>query len=80
MGFFKVAAILFGLLYVIGLGLEGVAMFNLFGSDVEGGDVLLNPLGYPWTEWFPENTSMGGAPAITLVILIFMAYLGSRNR
>lgn len=77
---FKIAAILFGIVWVVGVGLEVLQNFQLFGPMATGGEVLLDPLGEPWRSWFKDQTNMILAPLITLFILWLFSYLAKPNK
>ncbi|MBW0145762.1 hypothetical protein [Sphingomicrobium clamense] len=76
---FKIAAILFALVWVVGVGLEVIQQWQLFGPMQVGGEVLLEPLSQPWSTWFEEQTNMIAAPLVTLGILILLTYLAKPN-
>lgn len=77
---FKVATILFTLVWVVGVGLEVLQNWQLMGPMQVGGEVLLDPLGEPWRSWFKEQTNMILAPMVTISILWLLTYLSKRNR
>ena len=76
---FKIATILFLVAWLVGVGLEVIQNFQLFGPQQMGGEVVLDPLGEPWRSWFKEQTNMVLAPLITLGVLWLFAYLAKPN-
>ena len=77
---FKVALILFTLLWLVGVGLEVFQTWEVLGAMQIGGELLLEPLGEPWRTWFKDQTNMILAPTITIGILWLLTYLSKRNR
>lgn len=72
---FKVATILFTLVWLVGIGLEAMQVWQLFGAMQVGGEIILDPLGEPWRSWFKKQTNMVLAPLITLGVLYLLTYL-----
>lgn len=77
---FKFITILFGTIYVVCVGVWMAASFRLFGFDEKELALgVLDPLGWPWIEWFEEQLSVFTAPLVTMTILLLMTYLAKRN-
>lgn len=77
---FRFLMIVFGIVYLICVGLWTMANFKVFGFDrVEVPLTVLEPLGMPWRMWFRDQLTPFSAPIVTFVILWFMAYLAKRN-
>lgn len=72
---FKVATILFALVWLVGIGLEAMQVWQPFGPMQVGGEIILDPLGEPWRSWFKRQTNMVAAPLITLGVLYLFTYL-----
>lgn len=77
---FKVATIIMAVAWLIGVGMEAVQVFQLFGGNSPGGSVVLDPLGQPWRTWFKEQTNMVLAPLITIFILWLLAFLAKPTK
>lgn len=77
----KFITIIFGLVYLVCVGLWTMARFRVFGFDkVEVPLGVLEPLGLPWSNWFQDQLTVFTAPLVTFAILWFAAYLAKRNR
>ena len=77
----KFITIIFGLVYLVCVGLWTMARFRVFGFDkVEVPLGVLEPLGLPWSNWFQDQLTPFTAPLVTFAILWFAAYLAQRNR
>ncbi|NNC47295.1 MAG: hypothetical protein HKO13_02535 [Sphingomonas sp.] len=77
----KFLTIIFGLVYLVCVGLWTIARFRVFGFDkVEVATGVLEPLGLPWSAWFQEQLTVFTAPLVTFAILWFAAYLAKRNQ
>ena len=84
--FFKIAAIVFGLLYVAALLIYGSGTFGWFGQQPDPlSGVFLMPLGMPWTlmtgsapqsmlPWVAVS-----APLINLLILLLLMQASARR-
>ncbi|MBB3763078.1 hypothetical protein [Sphingomicrobium lutaoense] len=76
----KFVTIVFATIYVVCVGVWTVASLRLFGfadrSVVSG---ILEPLGWPWRNWFKEQLGDFSAPLVTFAVLLLMTYLAKRN-
>lgn len=84
--FFTIVAIVFGVLYVIALGLFGVGTFGWFGQERDPlAGVFLVPLGLPWNRIMdsaPETLLPWVgllSPLLNLAILLFLARITARR-
>lgn len=84
---FRIAMIIFGMLYVFALAILVIGTFGLFGQDRDPlSGVFLIPLGLPWNrlvDVFPQPLwpwLAAGAPLINLIILAILSRVFARRR
>lgn len=77
---------IFGLTYVVALGLFAISAWGLFGQDRDPlGGVFLLPLGLPWNLVADRLTgastaALVAAPAVNLALLIWLTAFLRRRR
>jgi hypothetical protein len=83
----RLVVLLFGLAYVVALGLMVIGTFGLFGSEKDPlAGVFLVPLGWPWNlfvEAAPESSwpwLAATAPVLNLALIAFVCRHLRRRR